>query len=63
MEEHVMHSKTDNIEIMINDKVDEVIENFFQSHFSRYQIGLETSMKGHNFIFDCVIFCITNFVK
>ena len=58
-----MYSKKDSIEIMINDKVDEVIEKFFQSHFSRYQIGLETSMKGCNFIFDCVIFCVTNFVK
>ena len=25
-EEHVMHSKNDNIEIMINDKADEVLE-------------------------------------
>ena len=63
MEEHVMHSKKDNIEIMINDKVDEVIEKIFQSHFSRYQIGLETSMKGHNFIFDCVIFLYYKFRK
>ena len=26
-----MHSKSDNIEIMINDKIDEVIETFFES--------------------------------
>ena len=33
-EEHVMHSKTDNIKTMINDKVDEVIkELFFFNHF------------------------------
>ena len=25
-EEHVMHSKSDNIEIMMNDKADEIIE-------------------------------------
>ena len=49
-----MHSKSDNIEIMINDKADEVREEFFQSFLSRYQIGLETSMKGNDFIFDCV---------
>ena len=36
-----MHSKSDNIEIMINDKADEVVEELFQSFFSRYQIGLE----------------------
>ena len=52
--ECVMHSKSNNIEIMINDKADEVIEELFQSLLSRYRIGLETSMKGSDFIFDCV---------
>ena len=28
-EEHVMHSKSDNIEIMINDEADEVIKELF----------------------------------
>ena len=37
-----MHSKSDNIEIMITDKEDEVIKKLFQSILSRYQIGLET---------------------
>ena len=45
-EELVMHSKSDDIENMINDKADEVRETFFQSFFSRYQIGLETSIEG-----------------
>ena len=49
-----MHLKSDNIEIMINDKADEVIEERFQTRFSRYQIGLETSMKGNECVFDCV---------
>ena len=53
-EERVIHSKSDNIEIMINDKGDEVIEELFQSHLSRYQFGLETSMKCSDFIIDCV---------
>ena len=35
-----MHSKSDNIEIMINDKRDEVIENPFQSLLSGYQLIL-----------------------
>ena len=30
-EEHVLHSKSDNIEIMINDEADEVMEQFFDS--------------------------------
>ena len=49
-----MHSKSDKIEIKINDKVDEITEEFFQSVLSRYLIELETSMRGSDFIFDCV---------
>ena len=46
-EEHVMHSKSDNIAV-------EVIEEHLQSLLFRYQVGLETSMKVSDFIFDCV---------
>ena len=53
-EEPLMHSKSDNIEVMFNDKVDKVIEELFKSLFSRYQIGLKTLMKVSGFIFDCV---------
>ena len=49
-----MHSKGDKMEIMINDKADEVIEERFESFVNSYQIGLETSMRGSDFIFDCV---------
>ena len=50
-EERLMHSKSDNIETMVNDKADEVS---FQSRLSRCQIGLETTTKGRSFIFDHV---------
>ena len=54
-EQRVMQSKSSNLKIMINDKEDEIIEKLFQSILSRYQIGLETSMKGsHSIIFYCV---------
>ena len=49
-----MHSKSDRIEIMINDKADEVIEKRFESLLYKYQIGLETSRKGSDFNSDCV---------
>ena len=62
-EEHVIHSKSDNIEIMISNKADEFILGFFQSHLFRYQIGLEISMEGSDFIFDCVHSFITNVIK
>ena len=34
-----MHSKSDDIEIMIYDKANEVIKELFKSLLSRYQIG------------------------
>ena len=35
---------------MINDKEDEVIEKTFNSLLKKYEIGLETSMRGIDFI-------------
>ena len=55
-EERLTHSKSDDIEIVINDEADEVIEELFQSILSRYQIELEISMKGSDFILDYVHF-------
>ena len=46
-EERVMHPKSHNTKIMVNDEADEVI----RKTFSRYQIGLETSMKGNDFVY------------
>ena len=50
---------------MINGETDKVIEELFQSLLSGYQIGLETSSRGSNFIVDCVylIYCIRNVIK
>ena len=52
-EERVIHSKSDNKEIMINDEADEVIKNIFKSIKNRYQNYLE-SMKGSEFVYDYV---------
>ena len=52
-EEHVMHSKNDNIEIMINDEANEVIKEFFDSAKNRYENNLE-SVKGSEYVFDYV---------
>ena len=54
-EKHVIHSKSDNIEIMTNDKVDEVIDKLFELLLTQYQLGLETLMGGSD-----LIFCITS---
>ena len=48
-----MHSKSDNIEIIINDKADKVIEKLFESLKNKYQNNLEP-MKGSEFVFDYV---------
>ena len=48
-----MHSKSDSIAIMINDQADELIEGPFESLLNRHQMGLERSMSGSDFIFDC----------
>ena len=50
-EEHVMHSKSGNIETMINDEVDKVVKELFDSLKNRYQNNLE-SLKGSEFVFD-----------
>ena len=50
--DHIMYSKSDNIDIMIYDKADEVIKDIFELIISRYQNGLETLMKCTDFIFD-----------
>ena len=52
-EECVMHSKSDNIELMINNKAEEVIEELFETFLNRHQIGLETSIRDSDFVFDC----------
>ena len=53
-EERVIHSKSDNIEFMSYDNVNEVVHKPFESLLSVYKIGLETSMRRSDFIFDSV---------
>ena len=48
-----MYSKSDFIEIIINDEADEVIKEIFDSFKNRYQNNLE-SMEGSKFVFDYV---------
>lgn len=37
-----MNLKSDDIEIMAGNKIDDIIKELFQSLLTRYQIGLET---------------------
>ena len=49
-----MHSKRDNMKIMINDKADEVIAELFEPIRTRYQNNLEKLMKSNEFIINYV---------
>ena len=47
-----MYSKSDNKEFMTDDLVaNDVIDELFESLISKYQSGLETSMRGSEFTF------------
>ena len=48
----VMHTKSDNIEIMIGTDTSDIINELIDSFRKRYQEGLETKMKGSSYIFE-----------
>ena len=57
-EEHVMYSKSNNMEFMPYDNANEVVDELFDSLLSRYLVGLETSMRERewfNFWFSSTI--------
>ena len=58
-----MHSKSENIETIINDKAVEVIDRIFKSYFSKNEICLETTIKGDILTFIVLICCIINVIK
>ena len=47
-----MHTKSDNITIMIGIETEDVINELFNTFCKRYQEGLETKMKGSSFTFE-----------
>ena len=51
-ETRVMHTKSDNIEIMSGIETSDAINELFNSFSKRYQEGLETKMKGSSFTFE-----------
>ena len=59
----VMHLLSDNTEIMIDDETDKIINELFESLFSRYQIGFENQQKIVILSLIMSIGCITNFIK
>ena len=51
-ETHVMHTKSDNVEIMNGIDTSDAINKIINSFMKRYQEGLETKMKGSRYIFE-----------
>ena len=50
----IMHTKSNNIEIMIGSDTNEVIEKLFESLSDEYQEHLKEKMSGSDFVFDAV---------
>ena len=57
-----MHSKIDNIEIMISDEAVKVKKELFDSLKNKYQKNLE-SIKGSKFVLIIFSYCIINVIK
>ena len=53
-EEVLMNAKSNKKEIMINDKADEITKKLLKLIIKRYQNISEISMRGSDFIFDCI---------
>ena len=49
-----MHTKSNNVEIMMGSETDEIFEELFKSFLQKYQEGLEDSMRGSEFVYDSV---------
>ena len=49
-----MHTKSDNITIMIGAETEDIINEPFNTFRKRYQEGLETKMRGSSFTFECI---------
>ena len=50
-----MHSKSNSRKIMIGNDAIKIIQKKFDSLLHKYQIALEQSMRGSNFVFDYVL--------
>ena len=53
-ETRTLHTKSNNIEIMMGNETDEIIEKLFESLLQNYQKYLEKSMRGSEFNFDSI---------
>ena len=55
-ETRIMHSRSENNELMIGDDNDDIIEELFKSFIRKYEENLQNKMRGSDFEFDGVNF-------
>ena len=60
-ETRIMHTRSDNIEIMIGKDNDEIIEDLFKSFLQKYEENLQNKMRGSDFEFDGINFLYYDF--
>ena len=58
-----MHSKNNNIDIIIGHETEEIIKKLFGSLSQKHQKGLDKRMRGSELFLIMLIHCITNFIK
>ena len=62
-EARIMHTKSDNEEIMVGGDTSEVIKELFKSFLQRYQESLQEKMRGSDFAFDGINLLYYDFNK
>ena len=53
-ETRTMHTKSNNVEIMIDSKTDEIMQDLFESFLQKYKEGSEESVRGGGIVYDSV---------
>ena len=53
-ETRTMHTKSNNVEIMMGSETNEIVKELFKSFLQKYQEGLKESMRGSEFAYDSV---------
>ena len=51
-ETRTMHTRSNNVDIMVGSETNEIIKDLFESFLRKYQKGLEESMRGSEFVYD-----------
>ena len=62
-ETRTIHTKSNNVEIMVGSETNKIIMDLFVSFLQKYQEGLEESMRGSEFVYDSVDVFYYNLTK